>query len=173
MFRKMRRAGQQLDVEEVRQVLENAPRGVLSVLGDDDYPYGIPMNFVYDPTRGKFGSIYFHSALVGHKIDAMAACDKASFCTLEGSISINTCQLFPLINSLTDCLTTLFFFSSFASCPFPHPDFIHVRTALPFSRILSLEFTAVKCFLQSPLLDTLIKKLFWYNLYGTAPTGSH
>lgn len=83
MFRKMRRAGQQLDVEEVRQVLENAPRGVLSVLGDDDYPYGIPMNFVYDPTRGKLGSLYFHSALVGHKIDAMAACDKVSFCTMD------------------------------------------------------------------------------------------
>lgn len=77
-FRKMRRHKQQLDHEECEQILASARRGVLSVQGVDGYPYGLPMNYVYDN-----GCIYFHSATSGHKIDAIASCDKASFCVLD------------------------------------------------------------------------------------------
>lgn len=40
MFRKMRRFKQELSKEECMEILKNEPRGVLSVLGDDGYPYG-------------------------------------------------------------------------------------------------------------------------------------
>lgn len=83
MFRKMRRHAQQLDDGDARQVLAKVKRGVLSVTGDDGYPYGMPMNFVYDPTRGEHGSVFFHSALAGHKQDAIARSDKASFCVMN------------------------------------------------------------------------------------------
>lgn len=83
MFRKMRRFKQQLPLEESKQILTTARRGVLSVLGDDEYPYGIPMNFVYLPDAGEYGSVYFHSALTGHKVDAIAAHDKASFVVMD------------------------------------------------------------------------------------------
>lgn len=79
----MRRINQQLPLEECQEILATQKRCVLSVLGDDGYPYGIPLNFVYVPTHGKLGTVYFHSALEGHKVDALAACDKASLCVME------------------------------------------------------------------------------------------
>ena len=80
MFRPMRRSKQQVSPEACEKVLREAPRGVLALLGDDDYPYTVPMDFLYEPAEGK---IYFHCAKTGHKIDAIAAHDKASFCVMD------------------------------------------------------------------------------------------
>ncbi|WP_455249667.1 pyridoxamine 5'-phosphate oxidase family protein [Ruminococcus sp.] len=77
MFRPMRRWKQQLSDEECIAILKNEPRGILSVLGDDGYPYGIPMNHWYCEADGK---LYFHGAKTGHKIDAISKCDKVSYC---------------------------------------------------------------------------------------------
>lgn len=83
MFREMRRIKQQLDITDDQAILAAAPRGVLSVLGDDGYPYGMPLNFVYDPSVGDLGAILFHTAPTGHKLDALLAHDKASFCVID------------------------------------------------------------------------------------------
>ena len=80
MFRDMLRKKQQLSQEECIAILKNEPRGVLSVLGDDDYPYGMPMNHFYCEADGK---IYFHGGKKGHKIDAIRACDKVSYCVMD------------------------------------------------------------------------------------------
>ena len=77
MFRKMRRFKQELSHEECVEVLKTQPRGVLSVLGEDGYPYAVPLSYVY--TGGKF---YFHCAKAGHKIDAVRRSPKASFCVI-------------------------------------------------------------------------------------------
>ena len=57
MFREMVRKNKQISHEECIAVLKNEPRGILSVLGDDDYPYGMPMNYWYCEEDGK---IYYH-----------------------------------------------------------------------------------------------------------------
>ena len=44
MFRKMARIREQIPNEECIEILKTQLRGVLSVLGDDDYPYGFPIN---------------------------------------------------------------------------------------------------------------------------------
>ena len=80
MFRDMLRKKQQLSQEECIAILKNEPRGVLSVLGDDDYPYGMPMNHWYNEEDGK---IYFHCAKTGHKIDAIKNCDKVCFTVVD------------------------------------------------------------------------------------------
>lgn len=77
MFRKMRRIKQQIDNQECIDLLRSEPRGVLAVLGDDDYPYTVPMNFIYDEGENK---IYFHCAMEGHKVDAIKKHDKVTFC---------------------------------------------------------------------------------------------
>lgn len=80
MFREMMRIKQQLPQEECIEILKNEPRGVLSVLGDDGYPYGMPINQFYCEEDGK---IYFHSGKKGHKVDAIKRCGKASFCVYD------------------------------------------------------------------------------------------
>ena len=77
-FREMRRKRQQLSNDESVAILEKATAGTLALLGDDDYPYAVPISYVYHE-----GKLYFHSALAGHKIDAIRKCDKASFCVIE------------------------------------------------------------------------------------------
>ncbi len=80
MFRKMRRFKQQISDSECIEILKNTKRGVLSIIGDDGYPYGLPMNHWYCEEDGK---IYFHGAKEGHKIDAVKACDKVSYCVYD------------------------------------------------------------------------------------------
>lgn len=80
MFREMLRAGQQLTEEECVGILKKEPRGVLSVLGDGGYPYGMPMNHYYCEADGR---LYFHGGKKGHKIDAARRCGKASFCVYD------------------------------------------------------------------------------------------
>ena len=83
MFRKMLRIKQQLSNEECKMVLAQSLRGVLSVIGDEGYPYGIPLNHWYSEKEGK---IYFHCGKEGHKIDSIRACPKASFCTWDDGV---------------------------------------------------------------------------------------
>ena len=59
MFRKMRRFKQELSKEECIEILKKEPRGVLSMQGEDGYPYGMPMTHWYNEEDGK---IYFHGA---------------------------------------------------------------------------------------------------------------
>ena len=85
MFRPLRRIKQQLTQDECISVLKNEVRGVLSVLGDNDYPYGIPINYWYNEDKNK---IYFHGAKEGHKIDAITKHDKVSFCVYNKGIQV-------------------------------------------------------------------------------------
>ena len=78
MFREMRRHNQQLTAEECIAVLQRGTSGVLAVLGDDGYPYAVPLSYAY-----KDGTIWFHGALTGHKIDAIESCPKVSFCVID------------------------------------------------------------------------------------------
>lgn len=76
----MMRKKQALSEAECVGLLKRELRGVLSVLGDDGWPYGVPMNHYYCEEDG---CLYFHSGRAGHKIDAIRRCDKASFCVYD------------------------------------------------------------------------------------------
>lgn len=81
MFREMRRFKQQLSEEQCIEILKEAPRGTLAVLGDDDYPYTVPLDHFYED-----GKLYFHCAKEGHKLDAIKRSDKCSFCVLDKGV---------------------------------------------------------------------------------------
>ena len=83
MFRPMRRFKQQLSDSEALEVLSNAKRGVLSVIGDDGWPYGVWLNPHY---RKEDGRIYFHGAKEGHKIDALRKDARASFTVIDDGV---------------------------------------------------------------------------------------
>ncbi len=80
MFRPIARFKQEISREECIRILKEELRGVLSVNGDDGYPYGSPINHWYNEEDG---NIYFHGGKKGHKIDAMKNCPKASFCVMD------------------------------------------------------------------------------------------
>ena len=78
MFREMRRKRQQLTEAECVEILTRTTSGVLAVLGDDEYPYAVPISYVYDGN-----ALYFHCARSGHKLDAIKSCEKVSFCVID------------------------------------------------------------------------------------------
>lgn len=78
MFRNMRRSKQILSQADSIAILEKATSGVLAVAGDDDYPYAVPLSFVFAD-----GKIFFHCAKSGHKLDAIARNNKVSFCIID------------------------------------------------------------------------------------------
>ena len=80
MFRELVRKKQRISKEECIQLLKEELRGVLSVQGDDGYPYGLPINHYYHEDDS---CLYFHSGMTGHKIDAIRRCGKASFCVYD------------------------------------------------------------------------------------------
>jgi len=78
MFREMRRGKQLLSMEDTVAVMDRCTNGVLACLGDEDYPYAVPLSYVYFNDK-----IYFHSAKAGHKIDAMTKNPKVSFTIID------------------------------------------------------------------------------------------
>lgn len=77
MFREMRRADKLKTNEETIAIMKDNSNGILSVNGDDGYPYGVPVSYVYED-----GKIFFHCALTGHKLDAISRDPKVSFCVV-------------------------------------------------------------------------------------------
>lgn len=80
----MRRKKQELPHEECIQLLQQQKRGFLAVLGDENYPYAIPLNYVYSNNK-----IYFHSAQEGHMIDSIKKHEKVSFTLINNGTKVN------------------------------------------------------------------------------------
>ena len=107
MFRPMNRIKQQLPEEESIKILKTELRGVLSVNGDDGYPYGLPTNYYFCEEDGK---IYFHSGKKGHKVDAILRDNRVSFCVYDGgfrkegewSLNIRSVIIFGRIEIVED-----------------------------------------------------------------------
>ena len=107
MFREMRRFKQQISKEECIRILKEQPRGIMSMHGDDGYPYGVPMNHWYSEDDGK---LYFHGAKEGHKIDSIKRDDKVSYCVYdqgfrregEWALNISSVVLFGRIRIVED-----------------------------------------------------------------------
>jgi len=78
MFREMRRKKQLLSEAETIEILRSCTSGVLALTGDNDYPYAVPLSYVY-----KDGKLFFHFAKAGHKIDSMIKNNKVSFCVIK------------------------------------------------------------------------------------------
>lgn len=83
MFRKMIAVKKAMSREDCIALLKSEPRGVLSVTGDEGWPYGMPINYWYNEEDGK---IYFHSAKKGHRTDALRADSRASFCVMDEGV---------------------------------------------------------------------------------------
>ena len=107
MFRELVRKKQQISQEECIEILKNEKRGVLSVHGDDGYPYGMPLNHYYCEEDGR---LYFHSGMMGHKVDSLRQKNKVSYCVYdegyrkegEWALNIRSVILFGRIEFIED-----------------------------------------------------------------------
>lgn len=107
MFREMRRFKQQISEDECIRILKEQPRGILSMHGDDGYPYGIPMDHWYSEADG---CLYFHCAKEGKKIDSVKRDDKVSYCVYdqgfrqegEWALNINSVVVFGRMRIVED-----------------------------------------------------------------------
>jgi len=110
MFRKMRRFKQEISEQECIDTLKEQPRGVLAVHGEDGYPYAFPMDYIYMNEK-----LYFHCAKEGHKLDAIAADNRVSFCVMdEGfrkdgdwALNIRSIVIFGRVKRIDDADETL------------------------------------------------------------------
>lgn len=82
-FREMRRNRQQLSEAECLEILHRNTSGVLAVLGDECYPYAVPLSYVCCDRK-----IYIHCAKSGHKLDAVKNYDKVSFCVIDQDLIV-------------------------------------------------------------------------------------
>lgn len=110
MFRKMRRFKQEISEQECIDTLKEQPRGVLAVYGEDGYPYAFPMDYIYMNEK-----LYFHCAKEGHKLDAIAADNRVSFCVMDDgfrkdgdwALNIRSIVIFGRVKRIDDADETL------------------------------------------------------------------
>jgi uncharacterized protein len=76
-MKNIRRKDREITTREATEILESAEYGVLSTVGKDGQPYGVPLSYVY-----RNSSIYFHCALIGQKLDNIADNPRVSFCVV-------------------------------------------------------------------------------------------
>ncbi len=77
MFKEMRRQDRLIDNSEAIRVLEAGQYGILSTTGSNGYAYGVPISYTYSN-----GSIYFHCAVDGQKLENIEHNNKVSFCVV-------------------------------------------------------------------------------------------
>lgn len=152
MFRELTRNKKEISKEECFEILKNEKRGVLSVLGDNDYPYGMPMNHFFNEDDG---SIYFHCGKIGHRLDSLKKHNKASFCVYDGgyrndgewALNIRSVIVFGKVEIIDDA-----------------------ETIVDISRKLSLKFTKDEEYIQNEIekyaKGTLILKLIPEHICG-------
>lgn len=81
MFESMRRIDRLLEDVETREILARGEYGVLCTVGENGYPYGVPLSYVYSN-----GTLYFHGAVnAGSKGKNIAYCNKACFTVVGGT----------------------------------------------------------------------------------------
>lgn len=77
MFKEMRRKDREIELNEIVEILKRCEYGILSTMGENGYPYGVPVNYVYMDN-----AIYFHCAVQGQKLDNLRNNNKVSFCVV-------------------------------------------------------------------------------------------
>ena len=77
-MKEMRRKKQLLTSDVCIEVLKRNTSGVLTLAPCNDYPYPVPLSYVYDE-----GRIYFHCAKQGYKLDVIRENPKVAFCVID------------------------------------------------------------------------------------------
>ena len=83
MIHDMRRIDRELGETEARAIMARADHGFLATIGEDGWPYAVPLNHVLDSDL-----LYVHCALSGHKLDNIAHEERVSYCAVASATII-------------------------------------------------------------------------------------
>ena len=78
--RDIRRTDRALTTDEAREILARAEHGVLATVGEDGWPYAVPLNHVL---AGDL--LYLHCAGEGHKLENISHEERVSFCAVASA----------------------------------------------------------------------------------------
>ncbi len=81
-FRAMRKSEREIDSQRAGEILKRGEYGVLSLMTQEGYPYGVPMSYAVEGDH-----IYFHCAGEGQKIDAIVQNPSVCF-TVVGTTEV-------------------------------------------------------------------------------------
>src|SRR5512139_221110 len=76
-MKSIRKKEREIPLQEAKALLSNAEYGILSTVGKDGQPYGVPLSYVY-----RDNAIYFHCAITGQKLENIEHNAKVSFCVV-------------------------------------------------------------------------------------------
>jgi hypothetical protein len=101
----MRRSDRKMSDEKALQVLKESVYGILSTIGEDGYPYGVPVSYALSGQ-----TLYFHCATEGKKLRNLAWQEKVSFAVVgqnevlskQFSMSFESVIVFGKSAELTD-----------------------------------------------------------------------
>jgi nitroimidazol reductase NimA-like FMN-containing flavoprotein (pyridoxamine 5'-phosphate oxidase superfamily) len=100
MFKEMRRKDRELSQENAIDIIKNGKYGVMALVGNDGYPYGVPFHYAFID-----GDLYFHSSVEGgHKTECFNNNLKASFTIIstKNGIKARSAIVFGTIEILPD-----------------------------------------------------------------------
>lgn len=83
MFPELSKKDRALSREEAIKILTETEDGTLALIGDNGYPYSVPMSFAYAD-----GKIYLHGLNKGYKMDLLRKNDKVSFSVIGESVTV-------------------------------------------------------------------------------------
>lgn len=83
MFPELSKKDRALSQEDCVKILSETEDGTLALIGDNGYPYSVPMSFAYAD-----GKIYLHGLNKGYKMDLIRKNDKASFSVIGESVNV-------------------------------------------------------------------------------------
>ena len=119
---------------------------MLAVHGEDGYPYALPIDFYYNEEKNK---IYFHCAKEGHKLDAIRADNRVSFCVYDKgfrkdgdwALNITSVIIFGRIRIIDDPDETLVTVRKFGEKFFPTQKELDDEILRSLARVQMLELT--------------------------------
>ncbi|MFV0395707.1 MAG: pyridoxamine 5'-phosphate oxidase family protein [Coprobacillaceae bacterium] len=130
MFREIRRQDRLLTEEEAKEILQEGRYGVLSLIGDNGYPYGVPMHYVLIG-----GMIYMHGTSAdSHKVDAIKNNPKMSFTVMkmENDIKGKSCIVFGEIEIIKDMREVVL--EKFVETHVPEFAWEQAKKGIPFAK---------------------------------------
>lgn len=83
MFPELSKKNRALSREEAIRILTETRDGTLALIGENGYPYSVPMSYAYLD-----GKIYLHGLNKGYKMDMLRKNDKVSFSVIGESMVV-------------------------------------------------------------------------------------